>query len=288
MAEIFGIVAGALSVAALFNNAVDCFEYIQLGRNFGTDYQTCQIKLDIARLRLSRWGDAVEINNDSRFTEVNPGNNRVRIAKKTLEQLLNLIGRACTESSEFKLVAEEEELALFDPSTDTNQALVALRNTMRDLARKRQKTTSLSKKISWALYKQKSFNQLIDDIQNLLDGLEDIFPQQEAYKRMVEIEIKEVGEGPSLQVLSGAAQKTDNLLQEAARRRLEALDSSNTIDKAKVDETAKVKVGNEYISQAVPSRTGVTTNKIGDLDAQGTSRVHVGDSHGTKGFMDSD
>jgi hypothetical protein len=33
MAEVFGTVAGALSVAALFN-CVDCFEYIQLGRHF--------------------------------------------------------------------------------------------------------------------------------------------------------------------------------------------------------------------------------------------------------------
>ncbi|RKK81383.1 hypothetical protein BFJ68_g16008 [Fusarium oxysporum] len=288
MAEIFGVVASALSVAALFNNVVDCFEYIQLGRNFGADYQTCQVKLDIARLRLSRWGDAVKINNDSRFTEVKPSNNQVRVAKNTLEQLLNLFHNAHTESSNFKLGAGEEELALFDSSTNTNQAVVALRNTMRDLAHKRQKTTSLSKKISWALYKQKSFMRLIEDIQELLDGLEAIFPQQEAYKRMVEIEIEEVGEGPGLQVLSDAAQETDDLLQEAASRRLEALGSSNTIDQAKVAETAKVKVGNEYIFQTVPSRTGITTNKIGDLDAQGRSRVLVGDSHGTKGFMDSD
>lgn len=39
MAEVFGIVSGALSVAALFKNCVDCFEYIQLGRNFGRDYR---------------------------------------------------------------------------------------------------------------------------------------------------------------------------------------------------------------------------------------------------------
>jgi hypothetical protein len=30
MAYIFGIVAGTLNVAALFNNCVDCFEYVQL------------------------------------------------------------------------------------------------------------------------------------------------------------------------------------------------------------------------------------------------------------------
>ncbi|RKK66012.1 hypothetical protein BFJ69_g15783 [Fusarium oxysporum] len=37
MAEVFGVVASALSVAALFNNVVDCLKYIQLGGNFGAD-----------------------------------------------------------------------------------------------------------------------------------------------------------------------------------------------------------------------------------------------------------
>ena len=35
MAEPFGIVAGALGVAGLFNNCVECFEYIQLSRHSG-------------------------------------------------------------------------------------------------------------------------------------------------------------------------------------------------------------------------------------------------------------
>jgi hypothetical protein len=231
MAEIFGVVASALSVAALFNNVVDCFEYIQLGRNFGTDYQTCQVKLDIARLRLSRWGDAVKINNDDKFTDVNPNNDQVRTAKNTLEQLLNLFGRAYTVSSNFKFVAGEEGLALFCPSTNTKQGVLELRNTMRD---HEQMTTSLSKKISWALYKQKSLNQLIDDIEKLLDGLEAIFPQQESYRRVVEIEIDEVGEEPSLQALPKAAQETDSLFREAANRRLEALGSSTDLRPCRV------------------------------------------------------
>ena len=49
MAEVFGIVASALSVAALFNNCVDCFEYIQMGRHFSYNYKRCQLKLNIAK-----------------------------------------------------------------------------------------------------------------------------------------------------------------------------------------------------------------------------------------------
>jgi hypothetical protein len=107
MAEVFGIVAGSLSVAALFNNAVDCFEYIQLGRNFGTDYQTCQLRLDIARLRLSRWGTAVDIGNSPDFAVVDPSTDEARTAKRTLEQLLKLFRNAYTQSYDSKAEATE-------------------------------------------------------------------------------------------------------------------------------------------------------------------------------------
>jgi hypothetical protein len=288
MAEIFGIIAGSLSVAALFNNAVDCFEYIQLGRNFGTDYQTCQIRLDIARLRLSRWGTAVDVDNNPDFAIIDPRTDEARTAKRTLEQLLKLFRHAYTQSYDFKSEAREEDLAVFDPSTNTNQGIMALRTTMRALTRKRQKNTSLSKKVSWALYEQKYFTRLIDDIQELLDGLEKIFPLQETYKRLVEDEVGEVRDETSLRMFSEASLKTDELLRVAAIEKLEQLESSNSIEKAKVFDSAKVKVGNEYVSQAMPGGTsgGHTTNKIGDLEATGQSRVHVGDSYGGKGFFE--
>jgi hypothetical protein len=40
MAEVFGVVAGSVSVAAIFNNVVDCFEYVQLGGHFDFDHAT--------------------------------------------------------------------------------------------------------------------------------------------------------------------------------------------------------------------------------------------------------
>ena len=59
-----GLAVGILAIAGLFNNAVDCFEYVQIGRNFGQSYQTGLLKLDTARLRLSRWGQAIGISSE--------------------------------------------------------------------------------------------------------------------------------------------------------------------------------------------------------------------------------
>jgi hypothetical protein len=38
MAKPFGIIAGAVGIAAAFTACVDCFNYIQLGRRFGRYY----------------------------------------------------------------------------------------------------------------------------------------------------------------------------------------------------------------------------------------------------------
>jgi len=34
---------------------------IQLGRNFGNDYESCLIKLDVVRLRFLRWGELITV-----------------------------------------------------------------------------------------------------------------------------------------------------------------------------------------------------------------------------------
>jgi hypothetical protein len=33
-----GLAVGIIALAGLFNDAVDCFEYVQLGRNFGKNF----------------------------------------------------------------------------------------------------------------------------------------------------------------------------------------------------------------------------------------------------------
>ena len=53
MAEVAGLALSVVTLVGLFNNTVDCFKYVQLGRGLGKSFQTSQLKLDNARLRLS-------------------------------------------------------------------------------------------------------------------------------------------------------------------------------------------------------------------------------------------
>jgi Prion-inhibition and propagation len=52
---------GVAGLVGTFTACVDCFEYIRIGRSLGADYQTAIIKLDLVRLRLTRWGRSVGI-----------------------------------------------------------------------------------------------------------------------------------------------------------------------------------------------------------------------------------
>ena len=67
MAEPFGIVAGAIVIASAFTACVDCFECIQFGRHFGRDFQTDLLAMNCAKLRLTRWGESVNIYDDPKL-----------------------------------------------------------------------------------------------------------------------------------------------------------------------------------------------------------------------------
>jgi hypothetical protein len=58
MAEIAGVGLSVISMAALFNNALDCLQLVRVGKAFGEDYDTFQIRISLLQLRPSQWGEA--------------------------------------------------------------------------------------------------------------------------------------------------------------------------------------------------------------------------------------
>lgn len=58
MTDPFSATLAVAGLAGLFTACVDRFEYLQLGHQFGKSYQRSLLKLDIAKLRLSRWARA--------------------------------------------------------------------------------------------------------------------------------------------------------------------------------------------------------------------------------------
>jgi hypothetical protein len=291
MAEILGTAASVISIASFFNNCVDCFEYIQLGRHFGRDYQVCQLRLDIAKTRLSRWGQAAGINEQARFTtaELAPGDTEAELARSTLEEIALLIQSAQRTAKRYELRADPKDLDAFEEK-DLNPVNRRLHDRLRTLARRRRQKSagsiSLAKKTAWALYDGKQFEKLLDRTLELLDELEKILPAADACRELAELEVAEVAEDEeSLGALKAAADDTDEVLLQAIAHKLDRAGGGN-LNYAKevtVGDSADVQVGHQY-SEAIFTLgaiiPGGVTNAVDVVVAKGSSRVQIGSRFG--------
>ena len=221
MAEAAGLGVGVVALAGLFSNAIQCFEFVQLGRSFGKNFQTSQLKLDNARLRLSRWGTSLGLSEnlqDERVLEERFGTQPVKQATALLGQILDLFAEAERISSKYKsrMKSGDGRLATCDPQTDLEPAAADLHNKMHQLSIERQNRTSLREKAKWALYEEKPFRRLIEDITGLVDGLVELFvATQEVQQRYCDTEVSTLGANNDIPVLKEIAAQQDKFLEDA-------------------------------------------------------------------------
>ncbi|KAK4064863.1 uncharacterized protein Triagg1_8862 [Trichoderma aggressivum f. europaeum] len=288
MAEIFGIATGALSVAALFNNCVQTFEYIQLGRHFGEDYQRYQLKLDVAETRLGRWGEAVGINSDIRFASAAPSDKAVKDALGILEDIADCFESAQKKSRRYAKRADKEELMVHN-TNDMNLLFQRLHKRSKDTARRRQKGISIVKKAAWALYDKKSLENIVDQISSWVDELEKLFPFEASYQKSIEIEIGEVNDELSLKTLEDAARDIDPALELAVERKIDSIEAKNSAGSITMEDRAKFHVGNTF-SEGVLHREILvkdqTNNSVETISAKNETRIQIGNVYGGKGIWD--
>lgn len=217
MAEVFGIIAGAVNIATTFSAVIEVFDYVQLGRRFGRDYQTSQLKLTLLRLRLSRWGEAVDVYNDPQLGDPSATPTEIKVAKDTLQQILALFEDSCKTSRKFGVRDAAGSPRAVDPAAEPDlAAALAVENKMKSLAKRRQKGSSFSRLTSWAVHHGAALKTLIDDISALAGELEALFPApKERTRALAEREVSVVqGEGEA-KALALASDKLDEVIHEA-------------------------------------------------------------------------
>ncbi|KAI8671986.1 hypothetical protein NCS56_00660800 [Fusarium sp. Ph1] len=262
-------VSGAISIAALFNKCVDCFEYIQIARNFRKDYGRCQLRLDVAKWRLDRWGAAIDINNDPRFRSGAPTDESVAHAPDTLREIAGRIEWAYKVSRRSKQTTPEQDWAALTQA-DLDPASQRVRNQFEAITKKRQDRTSLIKKTGWALYDKKRLGSLIGNIVSSIDELELIFPS--AAQASIQLD---------------AANGLDPVLNGLAKQKLVGVEIQNFATRVKTAEAGKLEVGNIFTNEAFGQSVGFpysATNRLEDIEAKEDSGVLVGDTYGGKGF----
>ena len=279
MAEAFGITAGAVGIASAFTACVDCFEYVQFGRHFGRDYQTDILILNCSRIRLSRWGQAVDILNDPQMGRPDATVPEIRTVKETLLQILVLFADSAKISQQYKLNTKTgEDLSVL--SSDTmDSVFVALSKNMRELAIKRQKKSNILKITQWTLYHRSEFERLIESLSSLIGNIEKIFPAPQAQITFVRQEVAELYDQQAVKLVESAAQGVDSMLYNAAK---EALSGHQYLN---VSVKGKAQTGDTFCSDW-HGKTGGASHTYNSVVVDNDGKALIGNKYGGKDFWD--
>lgn len=213
MAEVFGIIASSVSIAAIFSTCVDCFGYVQLARDFDGDFHTFLLQLSCARLRFTRWGHSIRVLEDPGFIH-NTTPDELWTTKNLLLQILALFKKVERKSAKYGSAANHPSI-----STDGLDDLRSrIEGKMSEIAYERvepRKQPGLVKKASWALHDAKHMMSLIKNITDLIENLETIVHHSQAHKfaatqrTLLNLEVSRFGQEHGLLDIAEAFQKTD-------------------------------------------------------------------------------
>jgi hypothetical protein len=239
MAEPAGLAVGVFALLGLFNNAVDCFNYVQAGRDLGASYVTCQIKLSNAQLRFTRWGEAVglpcDVKHESQLDHDTHAQNfdeaKVRKAKTRIPHIIQLFAEAEGVSRKYKPHGSVPDAGVH--SEDDRKAL-ELAEQVRNMSLERKNKNSLLHKASWALYRADAFKDLLSDVADEVNNLEELFPAVETTRQqLANKEVDSLSTSTQLALLKDSAaseEVQDQLLAAALDRKLaQAIGGSTTI-----------------------------------------------------------
>lgn len=222
------ITIGGVALTSLFNNAVDCFNYVQIGRNFGKNFTTSLLRLDVAQLRLSRWGKSIGLGNSmddvQSLQQKALSAEDVGQAERLLGQIQELFAEAEVTSNGFKnrTPSGDRSLILHDPSTDLEPVPASLHSKMRELATSRQGQTGLRQKVKWALYEKRHLSELVDEVTSLVDSLVDLFPAAKVTQReLCDVEVTDMNMEQGLPLLKEAASEKDGYLDAAISKAMD-------------------------------------------------------------------
>ncbi|PYI26439.1 hypothetical protein BP00DRAFT_430361 [Aspergillus indologenus CBS 114.80] len=202
----------------LFSSVVGYFGSVQMGENFGDSFKTSVLKLGVVRLRLARWGQSVglaNVNDVHSLEESKLSPDDIPRVSELLEGILDQFADAERISKRFQL-RHRNATAVLDPNKDLDKVAASLHQKMNDLSLRRQGSSDAEPNRELTLYEEKNFTRLIEDINELVNDLVELFPGIEAAQRkLAEEEVSEMKSiKGALPILKEVAADQDNLLTE--------------------------------------------------------------------------
>ena len=245
MAEAAGLTLGVLGITALFNNALECFQYVRVAKDFGQDFETYQIRLHLSEIRLSHCGSVVGITDTEDETRLHCSPDEQEVAQRTLKQIIKLF--QVTEEKAKNLERRSSEPELGD-------RMRKLCDKMNKLALGRTNKASKTKdglytKTKWALFSRDGFIKLVESISSLVNELIAAFPDgiKKKRERLCDEDVEElVANEPELSTLLKDALGEDDEQMHGALQKAVAATHQNTTTFSGSGENKGLQLGQNY------------------------------------------
>ncbi|KAI0472457.1 small s protein [Xylaria cf. heliscus] len=278
MSDPFSIAAGAIGIATAFSACIDCFNYIQLGRHFGRDYETCVLLLGAEKMRLARWGEAIHVDQDPKLNGLDGISEETQMAKRTLLQILMLFADTDNISKKHKPSAKAGDDLSALTTNELNLAVAAWRNKMKEMSVKRQGTSSFLKRTSWAIHHKPELEELTANIRKLIDNLEMFFPAPKPQLEPTGNEKVRSSSDQSLQSLGNVSCDVERTIRSGSMEAILGHHYSN------ISVDGKAQVGDTF-SEDWQGAHGRFHSYHGVLVGS-SGKALIGNKYGGKGFWD--
>lgn len=215
MTDAVGLMLSGVSLATMFSTCMDCFEYVRVGRQFGRDVTRYQLRLDLLRLRFSRWGAASGVYEQTALP--------TQEQRPTTDLLLQI--EELFKFTEERMQASQSRSSARNPLAEEHAiegAILPLCGSLRDIVTQRQKSSSYLKRARWALYGEAEVEKLVGDLTQLINSLYQVTPGLEKQEIVLcQKEVEEMIQKESHRVavaVKEAATDVDAALAEAFRK----------------------------------------------------------------------
>ncbi|KAL2865213.1 prion-inhibition and propagation-domain-containing protein [Aspergillus lucknowensis] len=253
--EIASTAVGIVGLAALFDTCIETLDTISSAARYGVNRQILQTKIEVERVRLMVWGDAVGI------TEISVERGEQEITEDELAVLdeslrgntlrpavAGLLACFVRYFEDLELLQKRYGLAPAQASIDTG-SVVKTTPTREMLLATFQKTysrfherhvqsqqgTSSLKKARWAVTDEKKFRALLGELKAINDSLASLLPAiRDKGRVQLRAEIMRSSDLEQLETLVAAADDATDLIAETASLRLEMLSTASGAATSKV------------------------------------------------------
>jgi len=175
-----------VGVAGLFAVSLDVLDRISAAKTYGKDYQTLVTKVEIERLRLLLWGQAVGLSPAADGISASPQQLQDPRIQGAVCELLSWAIQLFKDSETFKkrhttTGITTRELSTFLPSRSSSGRQISVVTTTaidspRGRAGLHQKKASAMMKMRWALSGKRKSEKLLEDLSWFVDKLHELVP----------------------------------------------------------------------------------------------------------------